>query len=366
MTTIQNEMTNYTMVLEKEKNDNALQLRQSPEVHALIRGINLEDPDSLMKFGSDSADEVSNFADQILRSVRTTKTDEAGQLIQQLDKIMERFDIKDFDKIKEPGLLQRIFSKAKTSLEAIFKKYETMEGEVGKVHVTLKQYESDIYKENEQLETMFRNSLANYENLQKYIVATEMALEEINTKLIPEWEQKAQTSGDPLDQINVQKLYQGRTIMEQKLYDLKVAENVSLQSLPLIKVTQTGNYELVRKINSSFMITLPLFKQALAQTVLLKRQDLRAKSLKALDERTNELLERNANNTMLQAKAIAQLSTSSIVDVNTLEKSWKTIMDGIEDVKQIYVDASKQREENTKRLEQFKTEYEKQKLLPGM
>lgn len=352
-----------TLELEKQRNEIVTKVQNSPEVQAIVRQIDLENTVSLMKFGGQSAEEISKFSDMILRSMQRTQSEDAGELIGQLNKIMERFDLEDFEKQKDPGLLKKLFSKAKNSIEAIYKKYETMEDEVNKVNVTLKQYEMDINKENEQLETMFRNNLSYYEDLQRYIVAGEIAVQEITTRLIPEWEQKANISNDQKDQLTVQKLYQAKNMMEQRVFDLRLAENIALQSMPMIRATQLGNYELVRKINSSFIITLPLFKQALAQTILLKRQAVRMKATQALDEKTNELLKKNANNTVLQAKTIATLTSGSFVQIETLEETWSTIMQGIEDVKQIYVDASIQREEDTKKLEEFKKNYEGQRLL---
>lgn len=344
--------------LEKKRTEIVQKVQHSPEVQAIIQKINIEDTQSLAKFGSDSAEEISKFSDMILRSMKRTESEEAGQLISQLNKIMDKFDIKDFENQKEPSFISKLFNKARNSVEAIFKKYETMEDEVGKVGVTLKQYEQEIYKENEQLETMFQNNLAYYEELQKYIVAGELAVDEITNQLIPEWEAKAQASGNQVDQMNVQNLHYAKQMLEQRVYDLRLAENIALQSMPMIKATQIGNYELARKINSSFIITLPLFKQALAQTILLKRQQVRAKATKALDEKTNQLLLKNSENTVVQQKSIAKMTTGSFVEIETLEKSWNTIMQGIEDVKQIYADADVERKENTKKLEEFKRNFE--------
>lgn len=79
---------------------------------------------SLLTFDSRSAEEVSRFADAILRSMEKTKSDDAGKLIMQLDKIMKKFDIKDFEKQDKPGLLDRIFHRDKNSIENLFRKYK--------------------------------------------------------------------------------------------------------------------------------------------------------------------------------------------------------------------------------------------------
>lgn len=342
-----------TAVVEKVKN--------SPEVQALVQQIDLNNTQSLMTFGSRSAEEVSKFADSILRSMEQTKSEDAGKMIVQLKTIMDKFDLKDFEKTN-PGLLDRLFNRAKNQIESIFRKYHSMGDEVDGVFVQLRQYESEINRTNDNLDEMFDRNLAYYEDLQKYIVAGEMASHELANSLIPEWEKKALQSGDRYDQVTVQNLQQAKEMIDQRVYDLRLAENIALQSMPMIKSIQYGNYNLVRKINSAFVITLPIFKQNLAQAIMLKRQAVQAKALKALDDTTNELLIRNAENTALQTKATAQLASGSFVQIETLQKTWETIMQGIEETKQIQIDGQRKRQEDTLKLEEFKQAYEQKRL----
>ncbi|MEG1638127.1 MAG: toxic anion resistance protein, partial [Erysipelotrichaceae bacterium] len=109
-----------------------------------------------------------------------------------------------------------------------------------------------------------------------------------------------------------------------------------------------------RKINSSFIVTLPIFKQCLAQAVILKRQEIQAKSIKQLDDKTNELIQRNAANTATQSANIARMASSSSISIETLEKSYATIMKGIEETKAIQEANKQQRGQNVVRLESIK------------
>lgn len=342
-----------TSVIERVKN--------SHEVQTIIQSIDLNNTQSLMAFGSKSAEEIARFSDAILRNLETTKTENAGNMIMQLKSIMDKFDLKDFEK-ENPGFIDKLFKRAKNSIEAIFAKYNTMGAEVDKVFVQLRQYESEINKANGQLDEMFNQNLSYYEELQKYIVAGEMASEEIATKMIPEWEQKANLSGDQYDRLAVQNLHQAKEMIDQRVFDLRLAENIALQSMPMIKSIQFGNNNLVRKINSAFVITLPIFKQNLAQAIMLKRQAVQAKSLKALDDTTNELLIKNAQNTALQTKATAQLASGSFVKIETLQQTWETIMQGIEETQQITLDGQRKRKEDTLKLEEFKKAYEQKRI----
>jgi len=342
--------------LEKKKNEVMTKVMESPEVRSIVRQINIEDVNSIMSFGKNTAEEVARFSDAILNSMQATKVEDSGELLIQLNKIMDKFDIKDFEN-KQPGFLEKIFSKAKNTVEALFKKYNSMGDEVDKVFVTLKQYEAEIGVANKQLEDMFNKNVEYYEQLGQYIYAGQVVLAELKNNIIPTAQAKANQTGNQVDQMNVNNLLQVQEIMEQRIYDLQLAENVAVQSMPTIKAIEYGNYNLVRKINSAFVITMPIFKQCLVQAIMLKRQSVQAKAMSALDEKTNELLLRNAENTALQSKMVARLATGSSVNIETLEKSWQTIVKGIEETKAIQEEMRQKRIDGTKRLEVLKQDF---------
>jgi len=342
--------------LEKKKNEVMAKVQESPEVRSIVRQIDVEDVSSIMTFGKNTAEEVSRFSDAILHSMQTTKVEDSGELLIQLNKIMDKFDIKDFED-KPPGFLAKIFAKAKNSVEALFQKYNSMGDEVDKVFVTLKKYEAEINIANKQLDDMFTKNTEYYEQLGQYIYAGQVVLSELKNTIIPTAQAKANDTENRLDQIAVNNLVQVQDIMEQRIYDLQLAENVAVQSMPTIKSIEYGNYNLVRKINSAFVITMPIFKQCLVQAIMLKRQSVQAKAMSALDEKTNELLLRNAENTALQSKMVAKLASGSSVSIETLEKSWQTIVKGIEETKAIQEEMRQKRLDGTKRLEILKQDF---------
>ncbi len=153
-------------------------------------------------------------------------------------------------------------------------------------------------------------------------------------------------------------------MLEQRTQDLRTAESVAMQSIPMIKTMEFSNMNLVRKINSAFIVTLPVFKQALAQAILLKRQRIQADAMAALDEKTNEMLIKNAKNTVEQSKLTARMASGSSVKIETLETTWRTIVNGIEETKQIQDNARKQRAEDQVRLENIKTEFNRMYHMP--
>ena len=125
----------------------------------------------------------------------------------------------------------------------------------------------------------------------------------------------------------------------------------------MIKTIQFSNMNLVRKINSAFIVTLPVFKQALAQAIMLKRQKIQADAMSALDERTNEMLLKNARNTVQQAKITTKMASGSSIKADTLVSSWQTIMDGIEETRKIQDSARAQRLQDQEKLAGIKRDF---------
>lgn len=343
--------------LEKTTTSVVQNLKNSPEVLALSKEIDLQKVDTVMNFGQDASQEISSFADKILHSIETTSVEDSGQLLTQLNKIMNKFDVHDFQE-KKPSFFQKVLKKSKDSVDALLKKYHTMGGEVDKVYIQLKQYESEIKNSNNDLNQMFDKNMDYYQQLEKYILAGNLVVDNFKNNIIPDLENKAANSTEQIDQISLSNGYQLLEMLEQRVYDLELAKNVSLQTMPQIKMIQGGNYNLIRKINSAFIITMPIFKQSLTQAITLKRQAIQSKAMAALDEKTNELLLRNAQNTAMQSKLTAKLSSDSSVKIETLEKTWQTIVQGINETKQIQDEIKQKRTEGTQRLHQIQAEFE--------
>ena len=330
------------------------QLATSKEIDQLVSTINVNDSSTIVKFGAEAADQISQASDQVLNSMSIEQINDTGVMLKNLAAIMDQFDIKELEEEK-PGL----FGNLKKKLDKILNKYDTMGKEIDKIYVQLKQYEVEIEQANNKLGSMYEANLGYYQQLVKYIMAGEQGVKELD-QFIDEY--KAKVEANPDDgtiRMDLSNLQQMREILDQRVMDLKIAENVALQTVPMLKTMEYSNLNLVRKINSAFIITMPVFKQSLAQAIMLKRQKIQADSLAALDEKTNELLLKNAQNTVNQSKAVAAMSANSSIKVETLQQTWQTIVTGIDEVQQIQDQAREKRKQDAVALEQIKSDYKK-------
>lgn len=353
-------ITEQTAVVEQEfniavvKDEMKQEIIKSEEIDRLTAQIDVSNPNTVVTFGGPVAEEISKASDQVLNSMDITKINDSGKLLQNLAEVMDQFDGKELS--DEKGL-KKLFTNAKKELDRILGKYHTMGEAIDKIYVQLKGYEKEIGESNVKLEKMFDANLNYYQELLKYIMAGDQGLTELDA-YIEEFKKKC--DADPQNgtlRMDLDNLIQVRDILAQRVMDLKVAENVALQTIPMLKTMQFSNLNLIRKINSAFIITMPVFKQSLAQAIMLKRQRVQAEAMKALDEKTNELLIKNAENTVNQSKMTAQLASGSSIQVETLEKTWNTIVRGIDETKAIQEQARVKRVEDAKKLEALKEDF---------
>ena len=354
------EVKQYDIVADRQQLNTTL--TNSKEVDDIVSTIEVYNLDTIVSFGSEVAEEISRASDVVLNNTNMSQLDDSSELLNTLTKIMNQFDI---DELKEnPGLFGKLFGNLRKQLDKIIDKYHTMGDEVDKIYVQLKKYEAEIRQSNRKLDEMFQANVNYYHELVKYILAGEQGCKEIEN-YIAERQADMEATGDQSIQFEITSLNQSLMMLEQRTQDLRTAENVAMQSIPMIKTMEFSNMNLVRKINSAFIITLPVFKQALAQTIMLKRQRVQAEAMSALDQKTNELLMRNARNTVEQSKLTAQLASGSSIKTETLENTWKTIVNGIDETRQIQENARNQRIEDQARLETIKQEFNQKYHMPN-
>lgn len=329
-------------------------LVNSAEVDALVSTIEVNNLETIVSFGAEAAEEISKASDVVLNSMNMGQLEESSEMLSALSKIMDRFDPSELK--DNNGLFNRLFGNMKKQLEKILAKYHTMGEEVDKIYVQLKQYEGEIRQSNKRLEQMFEVNVEYYHKLVKYILAGEQGCRELEA-YIAQRQADYEATGDNSIQLELASLNNSLMLLEQRTQDLRVAENVAIQSIPMLKTMAFSNMNLVRKINSAFIVTLPVFKQALAQAVMLKRQKIQADALSELDKKTNEMLLKNAQNTVQQSKMTAKLASGSSVKIETLEATWRTIVNGIDETKAIEENARRQRIDAAARLENIKKEF---------
>lgn len=346
--------------IEDTKNEIALRVRNTPEVQKIASSLQVKDVQSVMSFGQETAVEISKFSDRILSTVSRSTVEDSGTMIKQLATIMKQFNPQDFVD-KKPGLIEKMFKKVSNEIEKLLAKYHTMDKDIEKIYIEIKKYESEINNTNKMLDEMFNQNIGYYEQLEKYVQAGYIIEEKAKNEWLPALELKAQ-SGDPIAQQEYSNGLNFLEMVQQRIQDLEMAKMVALQTAPQIKLIQKGNYNLLRKINSSIVVTLPVFKNGLIQAIAMKRQKIQADAMDALDQATNEMLLRNAQNISHNSVEIAKTSGSSSIKMETLQQTFETIVRGIDETLAIETENRQKREQSKVELAELQRKMQEKRF----
>ncbi|MBB5179715.1 uncharacterized protein YaaN involved in tellurite resistance [Planomicrobium koreense] len=353
MNTMPNHMEEQELAMQNE-NELKVQLKKDPEVLQLAAKINPKNQIELLEFGREPANEISAFTGKVLNTVQANSMEESSELLKQLGKIMDKFDKKDF--VEKKGFLSKMFNKGNKVIEQLFSKYQTMGTEIDKVYVEITKYESEMKKSTTTLEELYDKNFQYFMELEKYIAAGDVKIDELKQQL-PGVQAKAE-SGNQMALMELNSLQNAIELLEQRVYDLEMAKQVSYQSAPQIRMLQRGNTKLIGKINSAFVTTIPIFKTGLINAIAAKRQSLVAEGMNELDRRTNEMLLKNANDISRQSVDIARMSGQPSIKIETIEQTWETIMQGMNETRAIEDENRKMREQGRLRIEELQKKYE--------
>lgn len=333
--------------------------KQSDEVKALVREIDVNNSATILNFGSKPAEELSRISNEILSSSKNVENIEATKIIKNLSKIIEKVDISDFEKPprKEGGLLSKIFNRGKNFLE----KYENMNKEIEVITQELLNYKASLEKDQDDLKKLYEVVSKHSVEINDYILATELAEEEVKRKL-----------DDITNTVNVDENDKNREIartqglldmVSQKKYDLETVKAVSLQTLPMIEIMAGNNIGLARKLQSSLITTLPLFENAIVLALQTKKQILLKNTFTTLDKATEDLMKRNAVNITKTAVDIAKVSNTSPISIETLKQNFEVVQKGIKEIRDLREKARIDREKNIEEIHNFNAKMEKEKVM---
>ena len=332
------------------------QLKQLPKVIELSNSIDLSNPTEISKYGFEPSENLSKINDRILEDIKRVKTEEVGEMLVKLTNIMKSFDlqeIKDYTFKEKKSFLDKIKEKLNSVKEDIYEKYNSLSKQIEGVGTLLNKYSSDIATSNKMLQAQFEATRTYMTELEYYIVAGEMALERVEQEKIKLATDVTISDNDRIaleSQISL-----AQDLLSQRILDLSVSQNVAMQIIPMINMMVATNSNLNIKIDSAFITTLPIFKVSVINAITLRRQAIQNQAISQAEDFTKQLFEKTVQQTVDNTKNVKKSAASPVISIETLEKTYNTILNGIEEVRQIDNQNKEERLQNIRKLEELKT-----------
>ncbi len=346
--------------IEKSLNYDELSKEEQKAVDEFNAKIDVMDSTQVLQYGASAQNKISEFSDSVLEDVKTKNVGDVGDLLANLVS-----EIKSFDSAintSEPKGLAKLFHSVKKEVNYIVAKYNKIENNIDTIEKGLENNKLQLLKDINLFDTMYDKNLDYFKEISLYIIAGERKLEELKTKVLPELKKKAEESND---QIEIQKVNDMETQInrfEKKLYDLKTTRIISIQMAPQIRLLQNNDAELVEKIQSSITNTIPLWKNQIVLALGISNSKKALKQQQAVSELTNDMLKKNSETLKQGSIDIAKESEKAIIDIETLKKTNRDIIETLDTVIKIHEDGRVKRAEAEKELETIEKEL-KDKLL---
>lgn len=311
------------------------------ELDDVVSTLDVADLNTITSFGKQAAEQVAKASDAVLKNVSLTQISESNEVMNELARIMSKINIDEIQ-AEAKGFIGKLFGNTEKQADKIYEKYRIIGEETDKIFIRLKQYEAEIGNSNRNLNRMFEANTAYYRELVKYIAAGEQGCREIEDYLNELKDEFAKT-GDKMMFPEIENLENALMLLQNRTNDLKIAESIAIQSVPMIKAMELSNSNLMNKINTAFLVTLPIFNQSLSQAVSLKRQALENKAMAALNRRMEEEILANARDNVHREQLEQKLNAASHGQSPKLTELHSAIVGSIDEFKKLQNNAAKQR-----------------------
>ena len=336
--------------------DSMLTEEERRMVDSFAEQIDLTDSSLVLQYGAGTQKKMADFSESALENVKSKDLGEVGDLLSGVVT-----ELKSFDEEEEKGFLG-IFKKASNKIESMKAKYAKAEANVNEIVKVLEKHQVQLMKDTALLDKMYELNLTYFKELSMYILAGKKKLVEVRSTQLAELTQKAQRSGLPEDAQAARDLESMCLRFEKKIHDLELTRMISIQTAPQIRLVQNNDTQMVEKIQSTIVNTIPLWKSQMVLALGVEHSAQAVEAQRKVTDVTNELLKKNAEKLKMATVETAKASERGIVDIETLKATNESLISTLDEVKNIQREGREKRRAAEAELQNMETEL-KNKLL---
>ncbi|HEY1303221.1 MAG TPA: toxic anion resistance protein [Vicinamibacterales bacterium] len=319
------------------------------DIDRVLAELDISDSNTILFFGTRAQEHVTSVADEMLEGVRNKETGAAGQTLNEMLSTLRGFSVQEIDPKQKPGLVARILGRSRP-LARVLQQYEQVRSQIDAISNRLDKHTSTLMKDIGMLDRLYERTLDYFRRLELYIAAGDERLRRLDAHELPALAREAEASQDVLKGQRLADLRARRDDLERRVHDLKLTRQVTMQSLPSIRIVQQNDAALVAKIESTMANTIPLWRQQLALAVTVARSTEAGDTLKKATDLTNELLTANAEALRTSTQSIRSQVERGIVDIAAVKVANDALIATIDDAVRIAAEGKRQRAEAEKQL----------------
>ena len=318
--------------------------------------IDVTDSNLVLQYGAAAQKNIASFSENALSNVRTKDLGQVGDALSQLVG-----ELKTFGQPEKKGLAG-LFQKKRSELEAMKASYAKAESNVDRIVKVLEEHQVTLMKDIAMFDQMYELNTKYYKELTMYIIAGKKRLEYLRSNDLVQLREKAAQSGTQEDAQACNDLANLLDRFEKKLHDLELTRMISVQMGPQTRLLQNNDTQMIEKIQSSLVNTIPLWKSQMVLALGLEHGRQATAAQTAVTNMTNDLLRQNADMLKMGTIETAKEAERSVVDIQTLQHTNEQLISTLDEVMKIQTEGAQKRREAEAELGRIEGEL-KQKLL---
>ena len=326
-------------------------------VDEFSKQIDIHNTNGILQYGVGTQKKMADFSETALKNVKTKDLGEVGDMISGLVTELKSFDVEE----EEKGFLG-FFKKSGNKMTALKAKYDKAEVNVEKICDVLEGHQRQLMKDVAMLDKMYEINLSYFKELSMYILAGKKRLAEVRATELAQASAKAKASDLPEDAQAAKDLEEMCNRFEKKLHDLELTRMISIQTAPQIRLVQNNDTQMVEKIQSTIVNTIPLWKNQMLLALGVEHSSQAAAAQRQVTDMTNELLKKNAETLKMSTIGTAKESERGIADLETLKATNESLISTLDEVMNIQREGREKRREAEAELRNMENEL-KAKLL---
>ncbi|HCM26899.1 MAG: tellurium resistance protein [Treponema sp. GWB1_62_6] len=327
------------------------------KVKEIAKGIPIDDSQAIIQYGVGAQAKLSGFAETMLGQIRSHDTGYVGESLTDL-----MFKIKDVNVGTLSTEKRNWLADLLNGVQRFMARYQKLESQIQKIVDQLSDARMTLLRDITMLDQLYEKNFEYLKELDMFIAAGQMRLDELRAGKVPELEAGAKASNDPADAQKLADFNQFLNRFEKKIHDLKLSRMIAIQTAPQVRLIQNNDQALVEKIQSSILTTIPLWKSQIVIAISLLRQKKALSVQKAVTDATNELLTKNSEMLRSGSVAVATEMERGIVEIETLKKVNEDLISTIEETIRIQEDGKAKRAQAETELRQIESDL-KTKLM---
>ncbi len=311
--------------------------RRAEAIEKRMAELDMSNTGSIVSFGSSAQAELQQISQFMLQDVRNKDVGPAGDSLRQIVSTIRGFSISELDVRRKRTWWEWLTGKAAPMAQFVAR-FEDVQGQIDRITENLLTHEHKLMKDIKSLDVLYEKTLDFYDELALYIAAGERKIELLDRDDIPAKEAEVEAASEDQGVMKAQELRDlraARDDLERRVHDLKLTRQVTMQSLPSIRLVQENDKSLVTKINSTLVNTVPLWETQLAQAVTIQRSSEAAQAVREANDLTNELLTANAKNLREANKVVRQEMERGVFDIEAVKAANAELVATIEESLQI-------------------------------